>query len=173
MAETNIYLENIKLLDAYNSFHISELERLQGEEAFIEEESGLFNYFMEELQKIEMAAKKDNKNEIQLSEEMQQKIREFQTIYWPRISERHKGAIPEHRNPFPDYACSAKIKVSDITEIKGRLAYLANQQDHTLSKHARQYQRIINDDYHCTNMMTHQNTRDPMIKKCIDNQKVH
>lgn len=161
MAETNICLENVKLLAQYNDFHIATLERLQEEEALIEEESALFNYFMERFSAIDTAAKKDNKEEMPVEEELQQKIREFQEIYWPRILKRHEGTIPEHRNPFPDYATGVTVKVSDISEIKGRLAYLANGQDRALSRHARQYQSIINADYHTTNMMTHHNTQNP------------
>jgi hypothetical protein len=170
MEGTNLFLENIKLLQKFNANNLASLEALQKEEVLMEEESAQFNYFLEQLQKLEMNAKNEDKKEIEIPDELLANIEEFREKHWPRMRERNT-AIPEHRNPFPDSGFSKTIRVSDISEIKGRIAYLANQQDYMLTKHARKYQMIINADYHCTNMITHQNVRDPVIKRAIEGQK--
>jgi hypothetical protein len=170
MDGTNLFLENIKLLESYNAHNLRSLEALQQEEILIEEESSQLSYFLEMFQRLETEAKQNDKDIIDLPDELLEKIAEFREKFWPRMTERNQ-ALPEHRNPFPSSADSKRIKVSDITEIKGRIAYLANQQDYQLSKHARKMQMIINADYHCTNMITHQNVRDPVIKRAIEGQK--
>jgi hypothetical protein len=169
MRETNTNLEYIQLINQYGEFNSQKLDQLQDKETDIQDRLALYNYFLESLQKLEEEAKKNDKDEVELDDEFRQNIELFLKDHAPKIF--GDGLIPEHRNPFDPDRDYSKIDVDEITPIKGRIAYLASQEDHSLAKLSREYGKIANDESMLSIMVSHHNVRDPMIRRCIDGQK--
>ncbi|MBM3193040.1 MAG: hypothetical protein FJZ59_02260 [Chlamydiae bacterium] len=169
MRETNTNLEYIQLINQYGDFNSHKLDHLQEKEASIQDRLALYNYFLERLQKLEEDAKANEQDEVTLDDEFKENIALFLKDHAPQIF--GDGLIPEHRNPFDKDLDYSKIGVDEITPIKGRIAYLASQEDHSIAKISREYGKIANDESMLSIMVSHHNVRDPMIRRCIDGQR--
>lgn len=169
MRETNTNLEYIQLINQYGEFNSHKLDNLQEKETAIQDRLAIYNYFLEKLQKLEEAAKENDDDEVTLDDEFKEHIALFLKDHAPEIF--GDGLIPEHRNPFDIDRDYSKIDVDEIGEIKGRIAYLASQEDHSIAKISREYGKIANDESMLSIMVSHHNVRDPMIRACIAGQR--
>lgn len=162
--EPNSRIEYINLFEEYSDFQMKKLDSLQAQENEIYEEISAFDFLQTELSKLETIARKNGK-ELELPDELLDKIDEFNMKYYPRLLKRSNGLIPADRNPF-----EGPINLDTIATVKGRLNYLITEENHQLTKFVREIEKITRALSNLLDIVAHHNVRDSFIDKCIRNQ---
>lgn len=166
--EPNSRLEYIDLFDKYSDFQSGILNSLGNEESSIYEEVKHCDYLLTEFSRLESEAKANGKDTIILNEELQEKIREFQTVDWPKIKARNN--LTEDRNPFSLEKDYSSIKTDDISTVKSRSSLVTSQLNQNLSQNVREIERVTRKLGHLIEIVSHFNNRDSFIDRCIRGQ---
>ena len=166
--EPNSRLEYIQLFDKFSDLQMQALDKLGKEENLIYEDVKQSDYLLTELSRLEAEARENGKDSIQLSDELQDKIKEFLEESWPRIKEINN--LSDDRCPFDPNKNYSVMKVDDISIAKSRINLITTQLNHNLSANVRDIERITRKLGHLIDIVSHFNKEDPFIRRCVQGQ---
>ena len=164
-------LLNIELQNAYDTMMAREVLKLTDEEQEIYARSAEMSSLIRELSYYRKD--KTETDQIELSDELVDRIKSFKEEMWLNLREHHEGIVTDNHAPFPDEILgkieNKTLTGRDLDNMMDNLHTLLDLDQNTVSHITRDLKRITDTAYHLSVMTAEQAKQKDLF---VRNQRV-